>query len=97
MNEVTHTGITNEKEIFEILEKEGYKNIFKWFDPKDTRYPTHTHPYREVRWVLKGELILKTKDKEIVLKPGDKLVSPPLTPHSAYTTEDTYYICASKV
>jgi quercetin dioxygenase-like cupin family protein len=79
------------------LEKEGYKNIFIWQDSKGTYYDWHKHPYEEIRVMLKGEMVIKTKDKEFHLKPGDVLKVPAGEEHEAYILEDCEYICGSKL
>ncbi len=96
MAEVFHTKITDEKKIVEILEKEGYFNIFKWCDREGTSYPVHTHPYNEVRWILEGELHIKENGVLLKLLPGDRMESEAEVPHSAYAAKDVCYICGSK-
>ncbi len=96
MAKVIKTDITEESIIYETLQKEGFFNIFTWTDPKNSKYPLHTHPYYEVRWVIEGELIIVENGKEIVLKPGDRYESPPNTPHSAYSEIGAKYVCASR-
>ncbi len=96
MAEVFHTGITDEKKIREILESEGYFNIFKWCDSAGTAYPLHTHPHNEVRWILDGELHIKEGDVTLKLLPGDRMESKANVPHSAYVPKDVCYICGSK-
>ena len=83
-------------EIIKQLEKEGYKDIFIWNDTKNTYYDWHKHPYEEVRFMIKGEMIINTKDKKFHLKPGDKLQVPAGEEHEAYILEDCEYICGSK-
>jgi len=90
------TGVLDFKSIKEILEKEGYFNIFIWKDKKGTFYPTHTHPFEEVRWIIEGEIIIANEKKEFLLKPGDRLNSPPNTPHWAKAIKDVTYVCGSK-
>jgi len=84
-----------EKIIKELKEK-GYKNIFVWSDSKGTYYDWHTHPYNEIRYMLKGKMIINTKDKKITLNPGDIAEVKKNEPHEAYVLEDCEYICASK-
>ena len=96
MAKVIHTGVIDEKKIVETLQKEGFHNIFKHKDYKGVSYPTHTHPYYEVRWILDGELVIEEGGKALHLKPGDRLESLPNTPHSAYAVTDVEYICGSK-
>ncbi|NPA04104.1 MAG: cupin domain-containing protein [Epsilonproteobacteria bacterium] len=96
MAKVIKTKITDEKRIKETLQKEGFFNIFTWEDSKGTTYPTHTHPHYEVRWIVRGTLVIEENGEEIVLNPGDRLESEPNTPHSAYCPTDVIYVCGSR-
>ena len=96
MNRILHSGITDEKEIRSVLEREGYFNIFRWCDPAGTRYAEHTHPHHEVRWILSGTLQIIENGTVHTLHPGDRLESPPETLHSANVPEDCCYICGSR-
>ncbi|ACM92668.1 putative cupin domain protein [Nautilia profundicola AmH] len=87
----------NIDEIIKNLEKEGYTNIFIWSDTKGTHYDWHTHPYEEIRIMIKGEMIINTKEKTYLLKAGDKLKVPAGEEHNAEILEDCEYICASKI
>ncbi|NPA57046.1 MAG: cupin domain-containing protein [Epsilonproteobacteria bacterium] len=93
---VTQTGIRDPKKIEETLKEEGFFNIFLWHDSQGTTYPTHTHPYHEVRWIVEGTLVIEEGGEEILLKPGDRLESPPNRPHRAYCPTDVTYICGSR-
>ncbi|WP_456479649.1 cupin domain-containing protein [Nautilia sp.] len=83
--------------VIKNLEKEGYKNIFIWSDSKGTYYDWHTHPYEEIRIMIKGEMIINTKNKTYHLKTGDILKVPPGEEHNAEVLEECEYICASKI
>ena len=83
-------------EIINGLKKEGYKDIFIWNDTKNTYYDWHKHTYEEVRIMLKGEMIINTKNKKYHLKKGDRLNVPAGEEHEAYILEDCEYICGSK-
>ncbi len=96
MAKVIHTDVTDESKIYETLRKEGFFNIFTWHDAKDTRYPVHTHPHYEVRWVIEGTLVIIEDGQELQLHPGDRLESLPHTPHAAYTPTGVTYVCASR-
>ncbi len=96
MAEVGHTGIVDEKTIRETLEKEGYFNIFRWCDSAGTRYAEHTHPHREVRWILSGRLVIEEGDDILELGPGDRMESEAGVPHTAYAPEDVCYLCGSR-
>ena len=87
----------NTSEIIEELKKEGYKNIYVWSDSKNTYYDWHKHPFNEVRIMLKGEMIINTKNNKFHLKAGDRLEVPADEVHEAYVLEDSEYICASKI
>jgi quercetin dioxygenase-like cupin family protein len=50
------------------LEEKGYKNIFIWSDTKGVKYDWHSHPYEEIRIILKGEMIINTKNETYQLK-----------------------------
>ena len=84
------------EEIIKNLKQQGYKNIFVFSDNKGTYYDWHTHPYNEIRYMLKGKMIINTKDKSIELNPGDMAEVKKGEPHEAYVIEDAEYICASK-
>jgi len=89
------TGITDREEVFKRLREEGY-SVYEWEDPPGTYYPTHTHPGREVRWVLEGEVVIGAEGKEILLKPGDRIELEPETPHWAKTETGVRYACGTK-
>ncbi|WP_456430977.1 cupin domain-containing protein [Nitratifractor sp.] len=97
MSRLERTEITDVEQIAAILREEGYGEIFVWRDADGSRYGVHTHPYREVRWVLEGTLVIVTEEGEFRLGPGDRLDASPLTPHSAYVIGETRYVCASRM
>jgi len=95
---VEKTGIRDVKEAMKRLKEEGYTNIYTWEDPPNAYYNWHTHPYEEVRWVLKGEITIGTKEKVYKLKSGDKLKVPAGTKHWAKVGEEgVVYLCGSKI
>ena len=96
MSEIIETSLTDEKEIRNVLEREGYFNIFRWCDRAGTRYAEHTHPHHEVRWILSGTLQIIENGTLYTLLPGNRLESPPETLHSATVPEDCCYICGSR-
>ncbi|WP_457597513.1 cupin domain-containing protein [Hydrogenimonas sp.] len=96
MATVTHTGLTDEGKIYDILREEGYFNLFTWRDSAGTRYGIHTHPHHEVRWVLSGRLVIVEEGVELELGPGDRMESEANTPHSAYVPEEVVYVCGSR-
>ncbi|ROR39890.1 cupin domain-containing protein [Caminibacter pacificus] len=83
-------------EMIEELKAKGFKDIFIWSDSKGTYYDWHKHPYDEIRVMLKGEMIINTKENQYHLKAGDVLNVPAGEVHEAYVLEDCEYICGSK-
>jgi quercetin dioxygenase-like cupin family protein len=96
MAKVFHTGITDEALIRKRLAKEGYSDIFRWCDREGTRYPVHTHPHDEVRWILSGVLVIEEEGTVLELRPGDRMESEAGRPHSAWVPEDVCYLCGSR-
>ena len=86
----------NATNIIENLKRKGYKNIFIWSDSKGTYYDWHSHPYNEIRYMLKGKMKINTKDKSIILTPGDITEVKAGELHEAYVLEECEYICAQK-
>ncbi len=92
---VEDTGITDEERAKEALRKEGF-SVYTWSDPPGTYYPVHTHPDREVRWVIEGEVVIGSEGREINLTPGMRIELDPETPHWAKTDTGVRYVCGSK-
>ena len=84
-------------EIKEELKKEGLAS-YLYQDGIGAYYPTHTHPYDEIRWVVSGSVTFGVEGEEVTLYPGDRLDIPANTPHYARMSDQTptTYLCASK-
>ena len=87
----------NQSEIEELLRSEGLEP-FLWQDGAGTYYPTHSHSYEEVRWVIEGSVTFGVQGEEVILNPGDRLDLPAGTEHYAKVSDKhpTIYLCASK-
>ncbi len=96
MAKVVHTNTIDQEKIKKALQEEGFTNVFIWRDTKGTRYPLHTHPHYEVRWIVDGTLVIIEGSEEIELHPGDRLETLPDTPHEAFAKTDVTYICGSR-
>lgn len=94
--ELTHGNSEDIGEIVKTLTKEGCFNIFEWSDAPGSRYPWHTHPHNEVRWVVRGSILIGTENGDILLKPGDRLNVVANTKHWAKTDGGVSYICGSR-
>ena len=64
------------------LEAEGWQ-VVAWSDPCDRRYAPHAHDCDESLWVVRGRIVLQVEGRDIPLGPGDRLLLPRGTPHTA--------------
>ncbi|MEO2068642.1 MAG: cupin domain-containing protein [Desulfurobacteriaceae bacterium] len=95
---VVRTGIIDKDEVLKILKKEEYTNLFVWYDPPNTTYDWHTHPFDEVRWIIDGEITIGTEREVVTLYPGDKMNVPAGTRHFAKVgNEGVVYICGCEL
>ena len=83
-------------EVVKTLAKEGCFNIFEWSDAPGAEYSWHTHPANEVRWILRGSILIGTENGEFMLEAGDRLDVEADTRHRAKTDEGVTYVCASR-
>ncbi len=51
-------------------------------------FPMHAHPEEQVTVVLRGQLVLRLDDSEVICKPGDVVVIASNVPHGAYVSGD---------
>ena len=75
------------------LQEEGY-DVFRWRDESGTDYQMHSHDHDESLWVMQGEMVFGTEGNEFQLRPGDRLILPKGTMHTARAGRDgvTYLI-----
>ena len=69
------------------LEAEGWE-VFAWHDPSDRVYDNHRHECDESLWVVRGEMHFWVEGREYALGPGDRLLLPRGTIHSARAGPD---------
>ncbi|MDW8087440.1 MAG: AraC family ligand binding domain-containing protein [Candidatus Calescibacterium sp.] len=62
----------SEKQIKEILKKEGFTNIYTWSDYPGSHYPDHTHNFYSAHIVIEGEIKIIANGKEYVFTKGDR-------------------------
>jgi quercetin dioxygenase-like cupin family protein len=58
---------------------------YSWSNGPGDRYAPHTHSYEKVLYCVGGSItfVLESEGKKLELKPGDRMVLPPGTVHSA--------------
>lgn len=83
---------TSKDEIIKAIQKDGYNPILISEDAGYI-YDEHQHAETKVIVCVKGKMKVKVNDDEYDFEPGDKLVIPGNTPHSAVCGIDgcTYY------
>jgi quercetin dioxygenase-like cupin family protein len=80
-------------EIRRRLETDGY-DAFQWHDPPGATYEPHSHDRDEVLWLIAGEITFGAAGRDFALRPGDRLMLPKGTVHTAHagTEGATYWI-----
>jgi len=58
---------------------------YSWSNGPHDRYAAHTHNYEKVLYCVEGDItfVLEAEGKQLALKPGDRMVLPAGTVHSA--------------
>jgi len=64
------------------LAADGFES-FLWIDPPDADYSPHAHDHDESLWVIDGEITFGAEGQELRLGPGDRLMLPKGTIHTA--------------
>jgi quercetin dioxygenase-like cupin family protein len=75
------------------LEGEGFE-VVVWRDRSNWAYEPHRHEHDESLWVVRGSLLLQIEGQDYALGPGDRLMLPAETLHTARVGPDgaTYLI-----
>ncbi len=78
------------------LEDEGFE-VFRWRDDAGADYQPHAHDHDESLWVIRGEITFGIAANRYTLKPGDRLMLPKGTVHTALTgAEGCLYLIGQK-
>ena len=64
------------------LAADGFES-FTWSDPPGADYTAHAHDHDESLWVIEGEITFGADGKDLRLGPGDRLMLPKGTVHTA--------------
>ncbi len=78
----TEATAPDEQTIGRRLADEGF-DAFLWSDTPDSAYPPHHHPDDESLWVICGRITFGIEGCEHPLGPGDRLMLPRGTIHTA--------------
>jgi len=71
-----------EPELRRLLEAEGFR-VLRWSDAPGATYEPHDHPHDESIWVVAGEIVFGVSGRDLALGPGDRLMLPRGTEHTA--------------
>ena len=80
-------GPPTERALLERLEDEGFE-AFVWHDDAGADYQAHAHDHDESLWVIAGEIIFGAAGRHYRLGPGDRLMLPGGTVHTARAGRD---------
>jgi len=69
------------------LEVEGFE-VFRWRDDAAADYQPHAHDHDESLWVIHGEITFGVEGERYRLRPGDRLMLPKGTVHTALAGAD---------
>src|SRR5881397_1421309 len=59
----------------ERLEHDGF-SVFQWTDDPRAHYSPHSHDHDESIWVVSGEITFGAGNRQLRLRPGDRLMLP---------------------
>ena len=74
--------LPSEESLRQRLEQEGF-DVFRWRDEAGADYQPHSHDHHESLWVVDGEMVFGAGGREFHLHPGDRLLLPKGTVHTA--------------
>lgn len=58
------------------LRNEGFAHVYEWDDAPGTSYPPHAHKGKVSFYVTYGQVTVTIRDREIVVKEGQRLDIP---------------------
>ena len=86
-------GTPDEPTLRDRLAAEGF-SAFSWYDGPAADYSAHSHDHDESLWCVRGAITFQIAGTDYPLGPGDRLVLPRGTVHTAEAGRDgaTYLI-----
>lgn len=91
-----HAAVLGDEALEKTLRARGL-SVFKWSDGPGTTYSPHCHSHDEYIVVVEGSIEFTVLGQVYLMEPGDELVLPEGTMHSAYVPGDDpvhYLICS---
>jgi quercetin dioxygenase-like cupin family protein len=88
-------GPPREQVLKERLDADGF-DAFVWQDAPGSDYQPHAHDHDESLWVLDGEIVFGASGAEYRLGPGDRLMLPKGTVHTARTSRGATYLIGQR-
>jgi quercetin dioxygenase-like cupin family protein len=76
-------GPVEEATLRDRLEAEGF-HVWSWTDSAGADYEPHTHEHDESLWIVAGEITFGADGRQLRLGPGDRLMLPAGTVHTAH-------------
>lgn len=71
-----------ESELRATLERDGF-SVWQWTDPPGSTYTPHHHDHDESIVCVAGEITFGADGQQLTLSPGDRLMLPKGTTHTA--------------
>jgi mannose-6-phosphate isomerase-like protein (cupin superfamily) len=76
-------GTPTERSLHAQLDADGFE-VFAWRDGAAADYSPHCHDHDESLWVVEGEITFGAEGRTLRLGPGDRLMLPRGTVHTAH-------------
>lgn len=84
--------VPSAEQIKSLLESEGYDYVEEHYTPQ-MKIAEHRHPFTEVRYVIKGELLFNIAGNQFLLRTGDRVEIPSNTKHSHVNNSIEECVC----
>ncbi|TMC79434.1 MAG: cupin domain-containing protein [Chloroflexi bacterium] len=79
-----HSGPSPDPATIERSLRREARDVYGWSNAPDDRYGEHEHSYTKLLYCTRGSIDFVLSDgRRITLRPGDRLILPPRTRHSA--------------
>ncbi len=84
-----HTGVAPDPVTIETALRREAHGVYGWSNAPGDRYGEHDHSYTKLLYCTRGSIVFILADgRRIAIQPGDRLLLPPRTRHSAVVGPD---------